>query len=127
MKKLFFGLLLAVMSIPALADTVLLNFHDPNCGHCVAFEQAIGKEGFESDERSKGLKMEILDFSKPPPSWIIPQYGSEGSIKPIPGTPTFVLYNKLTFTEVGRFSGFGGVDWWWAKWDELLKKGVVRE
>lgn len=121
MKKLILGALLSIMAIPALAETVLLNFHNPKCSHCVAFEQEIGKEGFEADPRSNGIKMVVLNFDEVPPAWLQKEYGLHGSIQPVRGTPCFVLYDMDEKKEIGRFVGYmtNNPNFFWSHWEHI--------
>lgn len=112
---------LLIFSLPTQA-LELLYFHNDMCGFCMKFKHEIGKEKFDNHElsRSHKITLVILDFDKPAPEWLQEIYGSD-AFEIILATPTFVLWDEETKTEVGRFAGYSGVEWFWTNMKNLTK------
>lgn len=118
-KLLLAAFITMAVALPAQA-VQLLNFHNQYCAHCVRFQTEIGKEAFEADPQALGVKMVVLDYSETPPKWLVEVYGKQ--IKAVPGTPGFILWDEDKKVELGRFLGYGGIEWFWANYNRLMLK-----
>ena len=125
MYKLLLAAFITIAVVLPAQAVQLLNFHNPNCVHCVRFQTEIGKDAFEANEQAKGIKLVVLDYSKTAPKWLAEVYGKQ--LKAVPGTPGFILWDEAKKVEIGRFLGYGGVQWFWANYNRLsLKAGILQ-
>ena len=91
----------------------LLMFNNKHCIFCNKFLEEVAPEYNISD-----LPLIIIDEDNKP-EWFIMAY-KEKRIKPIRGTPTFILWNEFEKYEVDRIVGYGGKDWFYNKLKEIL-------
>ena len=104
------GLILGISSAKA---NELLMAHNPMCGICQNFLQEVGV-----DYEYEDLPLVIINLYNQP-NWFKEAY-AEGRIKPIRGTPTFILWNEFEKYEVDRIVGYGGKDWFYYQLKEML-------
>ena len=91
----------------------LLMFHSKYCGYCSAFMEEVAV-----DYEYRDIPLVIIDAHNQP-DWFKEAY-AEGRIKPIRGTPTFVVWNGRK--ELVRIVGYGGKDSFYNKLDEIFGK-----
>ena len=92
----------------------LLMFHNKNCGYCNKFIKEVA-----IDYNIKSLPLIIIDAYNQP-DWFKEAY-SENRIKPIRGTPTFIIWNGRK--ELARLVGYSGREWFYEKLTDTLKEG----
>lgn len=111
MKILMFCLILFwTTSVSALE---LLMAHNPMCGICQKFLKEVA-----IDYDNKELPLNIINLYNQP-SWFKEAY-AEGRIKPIHGTPIFIVWNGRK--ELVRIIGYNNREWFYIKLDEVLQK-----
>ena len=91
----------------------LLMGHNPSCHICQKFlkEVAVNYD-------NKELPLIIIDAYNQP-DWFKEAY-SENRIKPIRGTPTFIIWNGRK--ELARLVGYSGKEWFYTNLDSMFKK-----
>ena len=111
MKILVF--LLAMFYATTIQALELLMAHNPKCGICNLFikEVAINYD-------NKELPLVIINLYKQP-KWFKEAY-AEGRIKPIRGTPTFIIWNGRK--ELARLVGYYNKETFYANLEELFVK-----
>ena len=91
-------MLLALASLPASAAELVM-FDRKGCPWCAKWHAEIGVEGYASAPEARLAPLRIYLIGTPMPDDI-------KQLKPIIGTPTFVLLDKGV--EVDRFEGYPG-------------------
>jgi thioredoxin-related protein len=91
----------------------LLMFHSKYCGYCMAFMKEVAV-----DYNYKDLPLVIIDAHKPP-EWF-KEAMRENRIKPIRGTPTFIIWNGRK--ELARLTGYSSKEWFYNNLDSMFKK-----
>jgi len=91
----------------------LLMFHSKYCGYCMAFMKEVAV-----DYHYKDLPLVIIDAHKPP-EWF-KEAMRENRIKPIRGTPTFIIWNGRK--ELARLTGYSSKEWFYNNLDSMFKK-----
>ena len=91
----------------------LLMFNDKHCIYCKRFLREVSSEYNISD-----LPLIIIDEGNEP-EWFITAY-IEKRIKPIRGTPTFILWDEFEKYEVDRIVGYGDKDLFYNQLQEIL-------
>ena len=80
-------------------------YHNPYCGHCIRFINEVAKD-FTYDLPDKFMedKLELtIIVRNEEPFWFVMAY-NENRIKPIRGTPTFIVWNGRK--ELSRLTGY---------------------
>ena len=106
MKKLLLTLLFLLFAFPASAKALeLLMAHNPDCHICERFINEVAVDYNDSDIAKK-LPLIIISVYEQP-EWFKEAYRI-GKIKPIHGTPTFIIWNgsKEGGAEIGRLVGY---------------------
>ena len=91
----------------------LLMFHSKYCGYCIAFMKEVAV-----DYEYRDMPLVIIDAYNHP-DWFKEAY-KENRIKPIRGTPTFIIWNGRK--ELGRLVGYSGKEWFYTNLDSIFKK-----
>ena len=91
----------------------LLMFHSKYCGYCIAFMKEVAV-----DYEYRDMPLVIIDAYNQP-DWFKEAY-KENRIKPIRGTPTFIIWNGRK--ELGRLVGYSGKEWFYTNLDSIFKK-----
>ena len=91
----------------------LLMFNDKHCIYCKKFLREVSSEYNISD-----LPLIIIDEGNEP-EWFITAY-IEKKIKPIRGTPTFILWDEFKKYEVDRIVGYGDKDLFYNQLQEIF-------
>ena len=96
----------------------LLMFSVKNCIYCIKFHEEV-KPYYNKTIYAETLPLIIIDNADIP-EWFKTAY-DKGDIKPIRGTPTFIIFNEKSKAEVDRFVGYNGKEWFYervASWIE---------
>ena len=91
----------------------LLMFHSKYCSYCSAFMKEVA-----FDYNNKELPLIIIDAYNQP-DWFKEAY-KEHRIKPIFGTPTFIIWNGRK--ELARLTGYSSKEWFYNNLDSMFKK-----
>ena len=91
----------------------LLMLHNKHCGYCMAFMREVAV-----DYEYRDMPLVIIDAYNQP-DWFKEAY-KENRIKPIRGTPTFIIWNGSI--ELGRLVGYSGKEWFYTNLDSMFKK-----
>ncbi len=99
----------------------LLMYHNKLCGYCQAFMKEV-KVDYQYDlpEKflAKNLELVIIEQGNEP-EWFVMAY-IENRIKPIRGTPTFIIWNGRK--ELTRIIGYSTKQKFYNKLDEIFKE-----
>ena len=91
MKKLLITLLFLLFAFPVSAKALeLLMAHNPNCHICEKFIKEVAID-YNDSEVAKKLPLIVINVYEQP-EWFKEAYRI-GKIKPIRGTPTFIVWN----------------------------------
>jgi len=121
MKNLLIAMMFSLLfSLPASAAELLM-IHNPACPYCNAFMRDTEPE-YSLSEQAKKYPLHVIDISISKNREWIRQAIQSKKIKPIVGTPTFILYDNDE--EIGRFVGYGGKEWFYHYLDETIKQSV---
>jgi thioredoxin-related protein len=97
----------------------LLMFHSKYCGYCSAFMEEVAVD-YQYRIVDKDLPLIIIDVYNQP-DWFKEAYAEE-RIKPIRGTPTFIVWNGRK--ELVRIVGYGGKESFYRRLDRIFKGNV---
>lgn len=111
------------------SEPSLIMFHDVNCMYCQNFLTEVCKTTEEDPNRNThcpgyGLNQNSEKYpltifvKKTIPEWVV-QAISNGKIRPIMFTPTFVLWDGKR--EIGRIAGFGSEEEFYEELERLIK------
>ena len=89
MKKLLLTLFFILFAFPVYALELLMA-HNPDCGICQKFIKEVAVD-YNDSEIAKKLPLVIISVYDQP-EWFKEAY-AENRIKPIRGTPTFIVWN----------------------------------
>ena len=89
MKKLLLTLFFILFAFPVYALELLMA-HNPGCGICQKFIKEVAVD-YNDSEIAKRLPLVIISVYDQP-EWFKQAY-AENRIKPIRGTPTFIVWN----------------------------------
>ena len=106
MKKLLLTLLFLLFAFPASAKALeLLMAHNPGCNICQKFIDEVAVD-YNDSEISKQLPLIIISVYEQP-EWFKEAYRLR-KIKPIRGTPTFIIWNGSHEggAEIARLVGY---------------------
>ena len=124
MKKLLLTLFFILFAFPVYALELLMA-HNPDCGVCQKFIKEVAVD-FEFTYRGttthgritkKTLPLVIISVYEQP-EWFKQAY-AENRIKPIRGTPTFIIWNGRK--ELARVIGYYNKDRFYSRLTELFK------
>ena len=100
MKKLLLTLFFILFAFPVYALELLMA-HNPNCHICQKFIKEVAVD-YNDSEQAKTLPLVIISVYDQP-EWFKQAY-AENRIKPIRGTPTFIIWNGRK--ELSRLVGY---------------------
>jgi thioredoxin-related protein len=116
MRKLLLTLFFILFAFPAYALELLMA-HNPNCGTCQRFMDEVGAY-YHNSEQARTLPLVIINVYKQP-EWFKEAY-AENRIKPIRGTPTFIIWNGRK--ELARVVGYYDKDTFYRRLTELFPR-----
>ena len=111
MKFLSMLFTLLLLSLPLKAYELLM-FSVSWCSYCVAFNKQVAPE-YNDTEYAEILPLTIIDAENIP-EWFTKVY-TEGKIKKIKGTPTFIIWDKENQVEIDRIVGYNGKEWFYER------------
>ena len=100
MRKLLLTLFLILFAFPVYALELLMA-HNPGCHICQKFIEEVAVD-YNDSEIAKRLPLVIISVNDQP-EWFKQAY-AENRIKPIRGTPTFIIWNGRK--ELSRLVGY---------------------
>ena len=100
MRKLLLTLFFILFAFPVYALELLMA-HNPDCHICQNFVEEVAVD-YNDSEIAKKLPLVIINVYDQP-EWFLEAY-REGRIKPIRGTPTFIVWNGRK--ELSRLVGY---------------------
>ena len=100
MRKLLLTLFFILFAFPVYALEILMA-HNPKCPTCIRFMDEVGAY-YHNSEQAKILPLIVINVYKQP-EWFKEAY-QERRIKPIRGTPTFIIWNGRK--ELSRLVGY---------------------
>ena len=106
---------LLILALPVKAYQLLM-FSVSSCGFCTAFHNEVG-DTYKDSEYAENLPLIIInadDYPEHIPKWFEDAY-KKRIIKPIIGTPTFILWDEKKKIEVDRFVGYNGKKWFYIR------------
>ena len=109
MKFLSILFTLCFLSLPLKAYELLM-FSVKTCHYCMAFMEQVEPD-YHDTEYAKILPLTIIDNADIP-EWFHVAY-DKGNIKPIRGTPTFIIWDEENQEEIDRIVGYGGKEWFY--------------
>ena len=112
MNKFLLTLVFVFFTLPVWANDLLM-FHSKYCGYCIAFMKEVAV-----DYEYRDMPLVIIDAYNQP-DWFKEAY-KENRIKPIRGTPTFIIWNGRK--ELARLVGYHNKETFYANLEELFTK-----
>ena len=113
MKRILLTFIFAIFFNVQAYALELLMFHSKYCGYCMEFMKEVAV-----DYHYKDLPLVIIDAHNLP-EWFKEAY-RENRIKPIRGTPTFIIWNGRK--ELSRLTGYISKEWFYTNLDSMFKK-----
>jgi len=120
MKKLLLTLFFLLFAFPASAKALeLLMAHNPGCNICQKFIDEVAVD-YNDSEISKQLPLIIISVYEQP-EWFKEAYRLR-KIKPIRGTPTFIIWNGSHEggAEIARLVGYSNKSRFYSRLKETL-------
>ena len=120
MKKLLITLLFLLFAFPVSAKALeLLMAHNPACHICERFINEVAVD-YNDSEIAKKLPLIVISVYDQP-EWFKEAYRI-GKIKPIRGTPTFIIWNGSHDggAEIARLVGYHSKDRFYSRLKEML-------
>ena len=111
MKFLSIVFTVLLLSLP-LSAYELLMFSVKNCIYCIAFNEQVAPT-YNDTKYAETLPLTIIDNADIP-DWFHIAY-DKGDIKPIRGTPTFIIFDTESQVEIDRIVGYNGKDEFFAR------------
>ena len=121
MKKLLLTLFFILFAFPVYALELLMA-HNPDCGICQKFIKEVAVD-YNDSEIAKRLPLVIISVYDQP-EWFKQAY-AENRIKPIRGTPTFIVWNGRK--ELARVVGYYDKDRFYSRLTELFPRDYFEE
>ena len=121
MRKLLLTLFFILFAFPVHALELLMA-HNPACGICKRFMNEVGAY-YHNSEQATTLPLVIINVYKQP-EWFKQAY-AEGRIKPIRGTPTFIIWNGRK--ELARIIGYHDKDRFYSRLSELFPRDYFED
>ena len=106
---------LLILALPVKAYQLLM-FSVSSCGFCTAFHNEVG-DTYKDSEYAENLPLIIInadDYPEHIPEWFVDAY-KKGIIKPIRGTPTFIIWDEKKKVEIDRLVGYNGKEWFYIR------------
>ena len=120
MKKLLLTLLFLLFAFPASAKALeLLMAHNPDCHICQKFIEEVAVD-YNDSEIAKKLPLIVISVYEQP-EWFKEAYRLR-KIKPIRGTPTFIIWNGSHEggAEIARLVGYSNKSRFYSRLKETL-------
>ena len=119
MKKLLLVLCFVLFAFPVYALELLMA-HNPNCNICQKFIEEVA-EDYNDSEIAKRLPLVIINVYEQP-EWFKEAYRI-GKIKPIHGTPTFIIWNGNhdSGAEISRLVGYSNKSRFYSRLKEMFQ------
>ena len=111
MKFLYTLFTVLFLSFSASAYELLM-FSVSWCSYCVAFNEQVAPT-YNDTKYAETLPLAIIDNADIP-EWFHIAY-DKGNIKPIRGTPTFIIFDTESQVEIDRIVGYNGKDEFFAR------------
>ena len=121
MRKLLLTLFFILFAFPVYALELLMA-HNPGCGICQKFIKEVAVD-YNDSEIAKRLPLVIISVYDQP-EWFKQAY-AENRIKPIRGTPTFIVWNGRK--ELARVVGYYDKDRFYSRLTELFPRDYFEE
>ena len=121
MRKLLLTLFFILFAFPVYALEMLMA-HNPKCPTCIRFMDEVGAY-YHNSEQATTLPLVIINVYKQP-EWFKQAY-AEGRIKPIRGTPTFIIWNGRK--ELARIIGYHDKDRFYSRLSELFPRDYFED
>ena len=121
MRKLLLTLFFILFAFPVYALELLMA-HNPDCGICQKFIKEVAVD-YNDSEIAKRLPLVIISVYDQP-EWFKQAY-AENRIKPIRGTPTFIVWNGRK--ELARIVGYYDKDRFYSRLTELFPRDYFEE
>ena len=121
MKKLLLTLFFLLFAFPASAKALeLLMAHNPGCNICQKFIDEVAVD-YNDSEISKQLPLIIISVYEQP-EWFKEAYRLR-KIKPIRGTPTFIIWNGSHEggAEIARLVGYSNKSRFYSRLNEMFQ------
>ena len=121
MKKLLLTLFFLLFAFPASAKALeLLMAHNPGCHICEKFIEEVAID-YNDSEIAKRLPLVIISVYEQP-EWFKEAYRI-GKIKPIRGTPTFIIWNGSHEggAEIARLVGYSNKSRFYSRLKEMFQ------
>jgi len=115
MRKLLLTLFLILFAFPVYALELLMA-HNPGCHICQKFIKEVAVD-YNDSEIAKRLPLIIISVNDQP-EWFKQAY-AENRIKPIRGTPTFIVWNGRK--ELARLVGYHDKERFYSRVREIFK------
>ena len=116
MRKLLLTLFFILFAFPVYALEILMA-HNPTCSICIHFMNEVEAD-YHNSEQAKTLPLIVINMYEQP-EWFKEAY-QEKRIKPIRGTPTFIIWNGRK--ELSRLTGYSSKEWFYNNLDSMFKK-----
>ena len=116
MRKLLLTLFFILFAFPVYALELLMA-HNPDCGVCQKFIKEVAVD-YNDSVQAKTLPLVIISVYDQP-EWFKQAY-AENRIKPIRGTPTFIIWNGRK--ELARIVGYSTKDKFYSTLTELFPR-----
>jgi len=120
MKKLLLTLFFLLFAFPASAKALeLLMAHNPDCHICQKFIEEVAVD-YNDSEIAKKLPLIVISVYEQP-EWFKEAYRLR-KIKPIRGTPTFIIWNGSHEggAEIARLVGYSNKSRFYSRLKEML-------
>ena len=119
MKKLLLTLFFILFAFPVYALELLMA-HNPNCNICQNFVKEVAVD-YNDSEIAKKLPLIIINVYNQP-EWFKEAYRI-GKIKPIRGTPTFIVWNgsHRGGGEIARLVGYESKQKFYSRLKEMFQ------
>ena len=114
MKKLLLTLFFILFAFPVYALELLMA-HNPGCGICQKFIKEVAVD-YNDSEIAKRLPLVIISVYDQP-EWFKQAY-AENRIKPIRGTPTFIVWNGRK--ELVRLVGYSNKERFYSRVKDIF-------
>ena len=121
MRKLLLTLFFILFAFPVYALELLMA-HNPDCGICQKFIKEVAVD-YNDSEIAKRLPLVVISVYDQP-EWFKQAY-AENRIKPIRGTPTFIVWNGRK--ELARVVGYYDKDRFYSRLTELFPRDYFEE
>ena len=119
MKKLLLTLFFILFAFPVYALELLMA-HNPDCGICQKFIKEVAVD-YNDSEIAKKLPLIVISVYEQP-EWFKEAYRLR-KIKPIRGTPTFIIWNGSHEggAEIARLVGYSNKSRFYSRLNEMFQ------